>query len=546
MTRIRSGLGGREVVVGGGDGGEEGLVLHLQAIRPLAAAGLARAAGARVDVEQQRAVGHQAAGAELVDGAHGLDSQAARRALVGQRRVDEAVEQDPGAGLEQRAHPLADELGAGGRVEQRLGGPVDPQRRVLDQRADALGELDAAGLAQQLDVDAALAQLPQQAVGERGLARPVEPLDRDQPARHASATISAAIVVGRMLPGTEDHPHARAVLGAALPPEGRPSHAYLFHGPAGSGKRTVARAFAAALLAEGAADPEGARLRVEHGVHPDLTWVTPSGAADVLVSDIDEPVVVGATRTPFEAQRRVFVIESADALNDQAANRMLKTLEEPAAYAHLVLLTDRPGEILPTIASRCQHVRFDAPSPQEIAERLGRHGVDPATADACARLGLGDAGRALDLALGEGPGAARPGRGLRARADPRRRRAGRASVAGAARRGARPRRRRGQGGGRPLRGRGRVPAQEGGQAPRARRGVRRQARGPPRARARARPRATARGPVAARRRLRRRRRRGRRAQHRPPGRAARGRRALRRRLTACARRSASSTRRAPR
>lgn len=206
-----------------------------------------------------------------------------------------------------------------------------------------------------------------------------------------------------MLPGTEDHPHARAVLGAALPPEGRPSHAYLFHGPPGAGKRTVARAFAAALLAEGSANPEGARLRVEHGVHPDLTWVTPSGAADMLVSDIDEPVVVGATRTPFEALRRVFVIESADALNDQAANRMLKTLEEPAAYAHLLLLTDRPGEILETIASRCQHVRFDAPSPQEIAERLSRHGVDPATADACARLGLGDAGRALDLALGGGP-----------------------------------------------------------------------------------------------------------------------------------------------
>jgi DNA polymerase-3 subunit delta' len=204
-----------------------------------------------------------------------------------------------------------------------------------------------------------------------------------------------------VLPGTERHPHARAVLGGALPPDGRPSHAYLFHGPAGSGKATVARAFAAALLSDGAADPASTTTRVEHGVHPDLTWVTPSGAAEMLVADIDEPVVAAAARTPFEARRRVFVIERAETMNDQAANRMLKTLEEPAAFAHLILLTDRPGEILPTIASRCQHVRFDAPGADEIAARL--RDIDETTAQACARLGLGDAERATQLAFGDGP-----------------------------------------------------------------------------------------------------------------------------------------------
>jgi DNA polymerase III subunit delta' len=198
-----------------------------------------------------------------------------------------------------------------------------------------------------------------------------------------------------VLPGTERHPHARAVLTAALPPAGRPSHAYLFHGPAGAGKRTVARAFAAALLADGAPDPASATRRVEHGVHPDLTWVTPSGAAEMLVGDVDEPVVAAAARTPFEARRRVFVLERAETMNDQAANRMLKTLEEPAAFAHLVLLTDRPGEVLPTIASRCQPVRFDAAPPEEIAVRLQRDdGLAPEEAQACARLGLGDADRA--------------------------------------------------------------------------------------------------------------------------------------------------------
>jgi len=203
------------------------------------------------------------------------------------------------------------------------------------------------------------------------------------------------------------HPHARAVLRGALRPDGGAigaSHAYLFHGPAGSGKAETARAFAAELLAEGAADPANARRRVVDGVHPDLTWVTPSGAAEMLVGDVDEAVVAAASRTPFEARRRVFVLDRADTLNDQAANKLLKTLEEPPPFAHLILLTDRPANVLPTIASRCQSVRFEAATPVELSQRLQtRHGVPPQSADACARLALGDARRALVLALGEGP-----------------------------------------------------------------------------------------------------------------------------------------------
>ncbi len=209
-------------------------------------------------------------------------------------------------------------------------------------------------------------------------------------------------MAGVTLAGTEHHPHARAVLGSALPPEGHPSHAYLFHGPSGTGKRGAAGAFAAALLAEGAPDPEGVRGRVQRRSHPDLTWVVPSGAHELLRGDIDEPVVAAAARTPFEARRRVFVIERVDTMNDEAANRMLKTLEEPAAFVHLLLLTDRPGEVLETIASRCQPVRFDPLPPGELARRLEAEGIDTASADACARLALGDGGRARELAGPEG------------------------------------------------------------------------------------------------------------------------------------------------
>jgi DNA polymerase-3 subunit delta' len=204
----------------------------------------------------------------------------------------------------------------------------------------------------------------------------------------------------RTLPGIDAHPHARAVLGPALPPQGEPSHAYLFHGPPGSGKRTIARAFAAALLADGAPDAGAAVERVQRGSHPDLNWVAPSGATEMLVADIEQPVVAAATRTPFESRRRVFVIESADAMNDQAANRLLKTLEEPPPFAHLLLLTDRREDVLPTIASRCQHVRFDPLPPGRIAERL--QGVQEETARACARLAFGDARAAARLAGEEG------------------------------------------------------------------------------------------------------------------------------------------------
>src|SRR5271155_2136610 len=172
------------------------------------------------------------------------------------------------------------------------------------------------------------------------------------------------------LPGLDAPPHARAVLVPALPPQGEPSHAYLFHGPAGTGKRTVARAFAAALLTDGAHEPGRVAERIARGTHPDLTWVTPSGAAEMLVVDIEEPVVAAAARTPFESSRRVFVIEGADAMNDQAANRMLKTLEEPPSFVHLVLLADRREDVLATIASRCQQVRFDPLPPALLAARL--------------------------------------------------------------------------------------------------------------------------------------------------------------------------------
>jgi len=197
-----------------------------------------------------------------------------------------------------------------------------------------------------------------------------------------------------MLTELDRHPHAKAVLSAH-----NPSHAYLFYGPGGSGKREIARQLAADWLSAGDA---GARARAMHGSHPDMTWVSPSGAHEILVKDIDGPVIAAATRTPFESARRVFVIESVDQLGDEAANKMLKTLEEPASFVHMILITDRLGEVMPTIRSRCQLVRFDGLADDELAAELRAEGVPAESADALARLGLGDAGRARELATSEG------------------------------------------------------------------------------------------------------------------------------------------------
>jgi DNA polymerase-3 subunit delta' len=204
-----------------------------------------------------------------------------------------------------------------------------------------------------------------------------------------------------VIDATERHAHARALLTSALE-TGDASHAYLFHGPRGVGKADAARAFAAALLAEGARDADSSFGRALRGSHPDLTWVTPSGAHEMLLADIAEPVVRGATRTPMEGAKRVFVIDRAETMSDAVANSMLKTLEEPAAYVHFILMTSQPERLLPTIASRCQSVRFDAVPVSVIAETLTTEGIAAERAASCAALSGGDFALARELAGDEG------------------------------------------------------------------------------------------------------------------------------------------------
>ena len=160
-----------------------------------------------------------------------------------------------------------------------------------------------------------------------------------------------------MLAGTERHPHARAVLNAALPPEGRPSHAYLFHGPAGAGKREVARAFARSLLG------------TDREFHPDLYELDALG--EMIRIDAIRELRRDLHMRPFEADRRVYLVQRAHLMNEDASDALLKDLEEPPLYAVIVLIADDLGPIPETIRSRCQLVPF-----RRLSERAIRDVVD--------------------------------------------------------------------------------------------------------------------------------------------------------------------------
>ncbi len=201
---------------------------------------------------------------------------------------------------------------------------------------------------------------------------------------------------------TEHQPAARAALAAAL--GSGPSHAYALIGPAGSGKRDVARAFAAELLSLDASDPSEARRRalLDPSPHPDLTWLRPPGNQH-LVEEVRERVIAQVHYRPFEGEHRVFVIEAADAMAEESQNALLKTLEEPPPYAHLLLVSSEPEALLETVRSRCQEISFDSLPRAVVEKRLaGVVDLPPEGIAALAGLADGDIDRARFLGSDRG------------------------------------------------------------------------------------------------------------------------------------------------
>lgn len=236
------------------------------------------------------------------------------------------------------------------------------------------------------------------------------------------------------IPAPRANPHliGQAAAEAALLQawhSGRIPHGWLIVGPRGIGKATLAYRFARFVLAEGAgadsgqnalfggpAGPPADTLALDAG-HPVFRRVAASGHPDLFTlergmmhPDTRKPtneIVVPHVRrvneqvrmTPVEGGWRVAVVDEAEAMNANAANALLKVLEEPPAKALILLVSHAPGRLLPTIRSRCRVLALPPLSDGDVDTLLQRYrpGLQPAERASLVRLGEGSIGRALDL-----------------------------------------------------------------------------------------------------------------------------------------------------
>lgn len=197
------------------------------------------------------------------------------------------------------------------------------------------------------------------------------------------------------------------------------AHAYLFVGPAQSGRATLARLFAQALNCEGQDAPRGvpcgdcrACRKIARGTHPDVRVVglasqEAAGAGRARRESKNTTLSIETVRDlcadlslrPMEGAWRVAIVEDAGTMQDAAANAFLKTLEEPPSFAVIILIVPEVGAVLPTIRSRCQVIETRPVAREELAAALQRQqGLPQAEARTLAALSRGRAGWAIAAA----------------------------------------------------------------------------------------------------------------------------------------------------
>jgi len=186
------------------------------------------------------------------------------------------------------------------------------------------------------------------------------------------------------------------------------AHAYLFVGPEHIGKMTLALELASALNCEQASPPcKLCRVcqRIEEGKHPDVIVIDKNSgrdakdrkkATEIGIDTIKEMLQRGASLPPYEGRYKVFIIDNAELMSNEASNCLLKTLEEPPQHIVILLLTSEEKALLQTIVSRCQRFELKPVPTGEIEKRLTQvEGLDQGTVKLLARLSGGCLGWAL-------------------------------------------------------------------------------------------------------------------------------------------------------
>lgn len=184
------------------------------------------------------------------------------------------------------------------------------------------------------------------------------------------------------------------------------SHAYIFNGEKGSGKKTIAKMFAKALQCQGEGEkPCGtcqSCLQVQSGNHPDIKELTHDKPNSIGVDDVREQIVEDVGVRPYSSPYKIYIITDAEKMTAQAQNALLKTIEEPPAYVIVMILTANASALLPTISSRCVTLNMKPVPDVQVRDYLMEHvQVPDYQADICVAFAQGNIGKAVQLASSE-------------------------------------------------------------------------------------------------------------------------------------------------
>ncbi len=185
---------------------------------------------------------------------------------------------------------------------------------------------------------------------------------------------------------------------------GKISHAYIFYGEKGSGKKAMANVYARALQCEKhGEEPCNECISCKQSLNfnqPDIIYVQHEKPKIISVDEIRSQVNRDIALKPYSSERKIYIIDEAEKMNPEAQNALLKTLEEPPSYATILLLASNLEALLQTIRSRCVTLTFQPVLDVEIQRYLMKEiQVPDYKAGICAAFARGNVGRAKELAV---------------------------------------------------------------------------------------------------------------------------------------------------